>query len=233
MNPRLLIVEDEPDLRDGLAMNLEAEGYRVDAVGDGEQALEILRKQEHDLVLLDLMLPGLSGIDVLRTIRDEHLRTPVIVVSAKDGQRDRVHGLDFGADDYVTKPFSIEELSARVRAVLRRTQDVAAQAKKQYRFPDLDVDFERQTALRNGVEHTLSPYESEILRELITKRGQIVSRKDLLTRIWGYTKAPATRTVDNHVARLRKKIEANADEPVHVITVHGHGYRFDSKELAP
>ncbi|MEO0480170.1 MAG: response regulator transcription factor [Planctomycetota bacterium] len=231
MTHRLLIVEDEPELRQGLVLNLEAEGYRVDAVGTGEEAIEHLRRQEHDLVLLDLMLPGASGHDVLRTLRDEHVRLPVIVISAKDRPRDKVVSLDFGADDYVTKPFGLEELSARVRAVLRRTNEPPTAARSIYRFPNLEIDFERQSVHRDGEDHGLSPYESQILRELIIRRGQIVSRRDLLGKIWGYAKPPATRTVDNHVARLRKKIESDPDQPVHLHTVHGHGYRFESEEL--
>ncbi|MBI5849973.1 MAG: response regulator transcription factor [Planctomycetes bacterium] len=230
MRPRILVVDDDPDLLAGLEHNLALDGFLVDSARDGDEALHKLRAGGHDLIVLDLMMPRVGGIDVLRAMRAEGMKTPVIVLSAKNADRDKIRGLELGADDYVTKPFGVEELEARIRAVLRRSQSGAATGGRDiWRFPDLVVDFRRFTATRDGVEHQLSRYEAEILRMLIARRGQVVTRRELLTEVWGYTHVPNTRTVDNHVARLRKKIEQDVDAPVHVVTVHGLGYRFDSE----
>jgi len=232
---RILVVEDEPDLRTGLQHNLELEGFKVDVAGDGKTGLRKAMQDNPDLMLLDLMLPGMSGLDVLKQLREAGRVIPVIVVSAKGMDRDKVAGLELGADDYVTKPFGLAELLARVRAVLRRTHarvqgDGAAApvSGTVMRFPDLVVDFKRFTVTRAGEEVQLSRFEAEILRMLIERRGEVVTRQDLLRKVWGYVHLPTTRTVDNHIARLRKKLEHNADAPVHVVTVHGLGYRFDS-----
>ena len=233
MNPKsILIVEDEPDLREGLALNLSAEGFDVDTAATGTEGLEKARGGAHAIILLDLMLPGMPGLDVLRALRTEGLPTPVIVVSAKDAQTDKISCLDAGADDYVTKPFSLEELAARIKAVLRRSQEPTEEEPSGiHRFPGLTIDFRRFTVTRDGVEHQLSRFESEILRTLVARRGEVVTRRDLLMQVWGYKNVPHTRTVDNHVARLRKKVEDNPDSPVHVVTVHGIGYRFDSMPI--
>jgi len=235
---RILLIEDEPDLREGLRHNLELEGFVVDATGDGKHGLRKALQDAPTLILLDLMLPGLSGIEVLRQLRKSGHGTPVIIVSAKGQDRDKVSGLELGADDYITKPFALSELMARVRAVLRRTQaravtgnNIGGEAAPVLRFPDLIVDFKRFTVTRDGEEIQLSRYEAEILRMLIARRGEVVSRQDLLREVWGYVHLPTTRTVDNHIARLRKKLERDVDAPVHVVTVHGLGYRFESKPL--
>jgi two-component system alkaline phosphatase synthesis response regulator PhoP len=215
MRPRILIVDDEPDLLAGLEHNLQLDGFMVDTAPNGEVALEKIRT---------------GGIDVLRALRAESRKVPVIVLSAKGTDRDKIRGLELGADDYVTKPFGLEELAARIRAVLRRTSSGSATGGRDvWHFPNLTVDFKRFTALRSGVEHQLSRFEAEILRLLIARRGQVVTRNELLSEVWGYSHIPNTRTVDNHVARLRKKIEEDIDAPVHVVTVHGLGYRFDSQ----
>lgn len=229
--PRLLLIEDEKDLRTGLTHNLELEGFKVDTAADGDEGLRKALELEHDLILLDLMLPGLQGHEVLRQLRDAGRRMPIIVLSAKDAAHDKVTCLEAGADDYVTKPFGLEELFARIRAVLRRIQEQEPAPRGPLHFHDLTIDFRRFTVERDGTEHSLSRFEAEILQMLIQRRGEVVTRKDLLTEVWGYTHLPNTRTVDNHIARLRKKIEANADSPIHVVTVHGIGYRFDSEEL--
>lgn len=229
MRPRILVVDDEPEMLAGLEHNLQLDGFLVDTAQDGEVALEKIRAGGHDLVVLDLMMPKLDGIGVLRALQAENRRIPVIVLSAKTADRDKIRGLELGADDYVTKPFGLEELAARVRAVLRRTQSGSATGGRDiWNFADLMVDFKRFTVVRSGVEHQLSRYEAEILRMLIARRGEVVTRRELLTEVWGYTHVPNTRTVDNHVARLRKKIEDDVDAPLHVVTVHGLGYRFDS-----
>jgi DNA-binding response OmpR family regulator len=230
MSASILLVEDEPDLRAGLQHNLLLEGYQVDTAATGSEGLTKAIGSPPDLIVLDLMLPELSGLEVLRRLKDRGSRTPVIILSAKGLDQDKVAGLELGADDYVTKPFALPELSARIRAVLRRSRAPEADDGRQiHRFPDLVVDFKRFTATRDGVEHQLSRYEAEILRLLIRCRGQVVTRSDLLTKVWGYVHLPTTRTVDNHIARLRKKVEHNADQPIHIVTVHGIGYRFDSE----
>jgi len=227
--PRILLIEDEADIRAGLRLNLEHEGHEVHEAGDGRTGLELARTIQPSLILLDLMLPGMQGLDVLRELRKAGNVTPVIIVSARGQDRDKVTGLELGADDYITKPFGLEELSARIRAVLRRSQGKQPVMGKVMRFKGLTIDFTRFTAVRDGVEHQLSRYESEILRMLIEHRGEVVSRQDLLRNVWGYVHLPTTRTVDNHIARLRKKLEKDVDNPVHVVTVHGLGYRFDSE----
>ncbi len=227
--PRILLIEDEADIRAGLRLNLEHEGYEVHEAGEGRTGLELAKTIQPSLILLDMMLPGMQGLDVLRGLRDAGNATPVIILSARGMDRDKVTGLELGADDYITKPFGLEELAARIRAVLRRSQGKQAAMGKVLRFKDLTIDFTRFTAVRDGVEHQLSRYESEILRMLIEHRGEVVSRQDLLRHVWGYVHLPTTRTVDNHIARLRKKLEKDVDNPVHVVTVHGLGYRFDSE----
>ncbi len=224
----ILVVDDEKDLAEGLRYNLELEGYAPSVALDGRMALDRLRDGGIDLVLLDVMMPGMTGLKVLDTIRREGDSTPVILLTAKSQESDKVTGLELGADDYVTKPFSLPELLARVRAVLRRYRPVPATTERnaEYDFGDLKVDFKRYVVIRDGMEYTLSRYESEILRYLLEHPDQVVTRRELLTEVWGYTNIPATRTVDNHIARLRKKVEETPDEPRHILTVHGIGYRF-------
>jgi DNA-binding response OmpR family regulator len=234
----ILVIEDEPDLRAGLQHNLELEGYRVLTAADGREGLRKAREGQAALILLDLMLPGMPGIEVLQHLRETGHETPVIIISAKGQDRDKVHGLELGADDYLTKPFGLSELTARVRAVLRRTQSGAKAGAGErsalngvMRFKDLVVDWRRFSIVRDGAETQLSRYEAEILRMLVEHRGEVVSRQDLLRKVWGYVHLPTTRTVDNHIARLRKKIERDVERPIHVVTVHGLGYRFDGELL--
>jgi DNA-binding response OmpR family regulator len=228
----LLVIEDEPDLRAGLAHNLSLDGYEVEVAEDGRAGLAMAQNGAYSLILLDLMLPRLSGVEVLRSLRSEGHNTPIIILSAKGQDQDKVTGLELGADDYVTKPFGIAELSARIRAVLRRTEPKPA-AKSGDRdvwvFPRLTVDFKRFVVQRDQQEFPLSRFEAEVLRLLLTHRGQVVTRGDLLTKVWGYVHLPTTRTVDNHIARLRKKVEHDVDSPTYVVTVHGIGYRFDAE----
>ena len=234
----ILVIEDEPDLRSGLKHNLELEGYTVDTAADGREGLRKAREGKAALVLLDLMLPLMSGLEVLRHLREIGREIPVIIISAKGQDRDKVQGLELGADDYLTKPFGLSELTARIRAVLRRTQAGAkagvgdrSTTAGVMKFPELVVDWRRFTIVRDGEETQLSRYEAEILRMLIEHRGEVVSRQDLLRKVWGYVHLPTTRTVDNHIARLRKKLERDVEKPVHVVTVHGLGYRFESPLL--
>lgn len=224
----ILVIEDEPDLREGLKHNLELEGFAVDTAADGKEGLRKATEGTPSLILLDLMLPGIPGLEVLQKLRDAGKAVPVIIVSAKGQDRDKVAGLEIGADDYITKPFGLAELSARIRAVLRRTQG-GTPGLGVLNFPDLIVDFRRFTVTMGNDEQQLSRFESEILRMLIECRGEVVTRQDLLRKVWGYVHLPTTRTVDNHIARLRKKIERDVDNPKHVVTVHGIGYRFESQ----
>lgn len=228
--PSILVIEDEPDLRAGLEHNLALDGFEVVTAANGHEGLEQAHECRFSLVLLDLMLPGISGLEVLERLRESGDRTPIIILSAKGQNEDKVRGLELGADDYVTKPFSVSELTARIRAVLRRADDDQQPIQDVYQFPDLTVDFKRFTISRDGEEQQLSSFEAKILRMLIAHRGEVVTRRDLLTKVWGYVHLPTTRTVDNHIARLRKKIEADVENPIHVVTVHGIGYRFDSAE---
>ena len=237
-NPKILIIEDEPDLRDGLRHNLELDGFHVEAAENGERGLDLVKSFEPALVLLDLMLPDLPGIDVLRRMRNRGDQCAVVILSARDQDHDKVAGLEYGADDYVTKPFGLAELTARIRAVLRRTQPSVEDAetgstRESFDFGTLQVDFRRFTVRigESGAEHQLSRYEADILRMLIDRRGEVVTRRDLLTEVWGYVHLPTTRTVDNHIARLRKKVEQDPEHPIHVVTVHGFGYRFDGELL--
>ncbi len=232
-NPKILVIEDESDLREGLRHNLEIDGFEVATAADGGEGLRLAESGEHALVILDLMLPDMDGLDVLRQMRSRGDRAAIIILSARGQDHDKVAGLEYGADDYITKPFGLAELTARIRAVLRRTSEAAAASTKQretFDFGSLKVDFRRFTVDNGQEESQLSRYEADILRMLIDRRGEVVTRRDLLTEVWGYVHLPTTRTVDNHIARLRKKVEIDVENPKHVVTVHGLGYRFDGEE---
>jgi len=226
----ILVVDDEKELAEGLKYNLELEDYDVLLAHDGEAALQQIESAEPDLVLMDVMMPGMNGLKALQILREQGNRIPVIMLTAKSQQEDKVTGLQIGADDYVTKPFGIEELMARVRALLRRSKPDTEPAAEIFEFGDLSVDFKRYVVIRDEEEHGLSKFESEILRFLIAHKDEVVTRKDLLSKVWGYTNLPTTRTVDNHIARLRKKVEAVADHPKRILTMHGIGYCFVTKE---
>jgi two-component system alkaline phosphatase synthesis response regulator PhoP len=222
---RILIVDDEPDMLLGLKDNFEFEGYQVLTAGDGTAGLELARAEKPDLVVLDLMLPRLSGLEVCKTLRGEGFDKPIVMVTARGQEIDKVVGLELGADDYVTKPFSIRELLARVRAVLRRAEG-RRQRLQSYRFADLEFDFETYKALRKGQPLEMSPREFELLRYLIERKGETVSRDQLLEDVWGYESYPSTRTVDTHIAKLRAKIGDSGSEPKYILTIHGMGYKF-------
>ncbi len=221
---RVLVVEDEESYSDALAYMLRKEGFDVSVAGTGPDALAEFDKTGADIVLLDLMLPGLPGTEVCRQIRLTST-VPIIMVSAKDAEVDKVVGLELGADDYVTKPFSIRELLARVRAILRRS-DGAKKRLSRYRFADVELDFEIYQAKKGGEALDLSPREFELLRYLIERKGETVSRDQLLEDVWGYESYPSTRTVDTHIAKLRAKIGDSGSEPRHILTIHGMGYKF-------
>ena len=223
---RILIVEDEPDLLRGLELNIKAEGFGVLTARRGDEGLEGALRDRPDLVLLDVMLPGMSGFDVCRELRRKGFEAPIIILTAKAEEVDRVVGLEIGADDYVTKPFGIRELLARIRVRLRRTSTSGAAS--MVRFSDVEVDFERQEARRAGARVDLTGKEFDVLRLLAANRGRIVTRDRLLDEVWGYEHYPTTRTVDNHILRLRQKLEHDPSDPRHILSVYGEGYKFVS-----
>jgi two-component system alkaline phosphatase synthesis response regulator PhoP len=222
---KILIIEDEPDMVLGLKDNFEFEGYEVLTAADGAAGLERARTQKPDLVILDIMMPKLSGLEVCKTLRAEGFAAPIIMLTARGQEIDKVVGLELGADDYVTKPFSIRELLARVRAILRRT-DGTKKRLSRYRFADVELDFETYRAKKAGEPLDMSPREFELLRYLIERKGETVSRDRLLEDVWGYESYPSTRTVDTHIAKLRAKIGDSGSEPRHILTIHGMGYKF-------
>ena len=223
---RILVIEDEPDMLLGLEHNLSFEGYAVTTADSGPAGVEAVSKETPDIVLLDVMLPGMNGFEVLRTIRESHPRLPVIMLTAKGMESDKVQGLGLGADDYVTKPFSLPELLARIAAVLRRTGDDEPAAPVRFRFGDVEVDFEKRECRRRGKEVSLSFKEFEVLHLLLVHRGQTVTRERLLSEVWGVDsdELPTSRTVDTHIANLRRKLEG--DRSKFIRTVHKVGYRF-------
>jgi len=222
--PDILIIEDEPHMREGLRDNLVFEGYTVDLAADGVEGLEKMTARPYDLVLLDVMLPRMSGFDVCKEARRRDIRTPIIMLTARGEEIDKVLGLEYGADDYVTKPFSLRELMARIKAVLRRHQAPAGAASVS--IGRLTVDFERYEAASDDAPVAFTHLEFEVLRFLHVHAHQVVSRDTLLAEVWGYGAQPTTRTVDNFILKLRQKIEDDPATPRHILTVHGVGYKL-------
>lgn len=224
---KILIVEDEPNMRLGLKDNLEFEGYEVDVAEDGETGLNKISENIYNLVLLDVMLPKMSGFDVCKKVRKKGSNTPIILLTAKGEEIDKVLGLELGADDYVTKPFSLRELLARIKAILRRSDNSTNEQKPvDIEIGRIVVNFSSYNAFDEGVPVQMSHKEFEILRYLYQNRNNIVSRDDLLTNIWGYDESPTTRTVDNFILKLRQKIERDPNHPQIILTVHGVGYKL-------
>lgn len=224
---RILIIEDDLAILRGLKDNLEYDKYEVLTATDGEQGYCLIQEKKPDLIILDLMLPKMSGYELCRKVREECVTTPILMLTARGEEVDRVLGLDLGADDYVTKPFSVPELLARVRASLRRVQ----QSKKgplpnELRFGKVFIEFKRFEARRAGKVLNMSRKEFGILRLLGARVGEVVTRDELLDEVWGYEQYPTTRTVDNHIALLRSKLEENPSNPRHLLTVHGVGYKL-------
>jgi len=222
---RLLVVEDDPAILRGLADNLTYEAHEVLTASDGETAYRLIHERKPDLVVLDLMLPRMSGYELCQKVRGEGLSTPIVMLTARGEEADRILGLDLGADDYVTKPFSVRELLARIRAVLRRTQP-EKRLPDRLEFDDVAVDFLRFEASRNGGPVEMTRKEFGLLRLLAARAGEVVSRNELLDEVWGYDATPTTRTVDNHVASLRSKLEVSPATPRHLVTVFGVGYKW-------
>jgi DNA-binding response OmpR family regulator len=221
----VLLVEDDPAILEGLQESLRMERYDVLSAADGLTGYRLAREKRPDLVILDLMLPKMGGFEICRKLRAEAFTAPILMLTARGDEGDRVLGLDLGADDYVTKPFSVRELLARVRALLRR-QEKSDKLPDELRFDDVVVDFRRCEALKHGSAVELTRKEFGVLRLLAAKAGEVVSRDDLLNGVWGYDSYPNTRTVDVHIALLRSKLEDKPSTPRRLITVHGMGYKL-------
>jgi DNA-binding response OmpR family regulator len=224
---RVLVVEDDASIMLGLRINLEAEGYTVLLAEDGEKGLAIARAERPDLVILDVMLPKLNGLQLLQTVRREGLAMPIIVLSARTAEIDKVTGLELGAEDYVAKPFSLAELLARVRAALRRGPRVVDAPRTVHEFGNVRVDAAARTITRDGETVELTATEFDLLLCLIEARGVALGREAIFTRVWGPTHHGTPRTIDNFVQQLRAKLEPDPQRPRHVVTVRGVGYRFD------
>jgi DNA-binding response OmpR family regulator len=222
---RILVIEDDPAILRGLADNLKFESYEVLTATDGETGYRLLREKKPDLIILDLMLPKLSGYEVCRKVRSEGLTTPILMLTARGEEADRVLGLDLGADDYVSKPFSVRELLARVRALLRRAHPPRP-LPDELRFDNVVVNFRSYEARKDDRNLEMTRKEFGVLRLLAARTGEVVTRDDLLNEVWGYENYPTTRTVDNHISLLRAKLERDPSEPRHLLTVHGVGYKF-------
>lgn len=224
-NRTVLVIEDEPALSDAIRYSLERDGYRVYVADDGLVGIELMRTHNPDVVLLDLMLPSLSGLDVLRTLRTIS-SVPVIIVTAKDGEGDKVAGLELGADDYVTKPFSMRELVARVGANVRRSAVQVDATDVVLVGGDVKLDVGRHVTTVRGREVELRPKEFALLELLLLRGGKVVTRDDLISEVWGYDYFGDTKTLDVHIKRLRSKIEVDPKHPQHIVTVRGMGYKF-------
>ena len=223
MGPRILLVDDDPGLRRTLTHRLDREGYRVESASNGEQGLSRCASERFDLVILDVMLPGMSGLEVCRALRQRRDPASVLILTARGQVEDRVAGLRLGADDYVTKPFEMAELLARIEARLRgRARPIA----HRHRFGEVEVDLRAAEVRRDGAPLELSAKEFKLLRYFILHRGAALGRNELLDQVWGYDAMPTTRTVDVHVAWLRRKLETNPRHPRFILTVHGLGYKF-------
>ncbi|MBT9253697.1 MAG: response regulator transcription factor [Brockia lithotrophica] len=231
---KILVVDDEPSIVTLLKFNLEREGYRVLTGGEGREAIKIVERERPDLLLLDVMLPGLDGFEVLRRIRARDARLPVLLLTAKGEELDRVLGLELGADDYITKPFSVREVLARIKAVFRRAEreEMRDAGRERYDFGDLVVDLERYEVTRFGKPVDLTPKEYELLAYLVRNRGRALTREQLVTEIWNFEYVGDSRIVDVHVSHLREKIEDNPRNPKYIHTVRGIGYKFEAPSAA-
>jgi len=222
---KILIVEDEPNMVAGLRDNFEFEGYKVITAGDGVEGLQKALDESPDLVVLDVMMPRMSGLEVCKQLRAKRATLPIIMLTARGQEVDKVVGLELGADDYVTKPFSIRELLARVKAILRRASS-GPKNQEHHSFADIEVDLRRCRVVKSGKLLDVSSKEFELLKYFISHSGETLSRDRLLEDVWGYDNFPTTRTVDTHLVRLRQKLEPDPEQPQYFLTVHGTGYRF-------
>ena len=225
---RILIIEDDPAIVKGLQESLEDEHYDVLTATDGKEGYEMAGRENPDLILLDLMLPTMNGQDICRKLREDGITVPILMLTSKREETDKVLGLELGADDYITKPCSLRELHARIKANLRRS-DIIRKEVSTFTFADLEIDFKKQKSLKKGKPIQFSTKEYEILHFFIQHDDEIVSRDMLLDEVWGYDVFPTTRTVDNYILNLRKKIEIDPTQPKHILTIHKSGYRFISQ----
>jgi DNA-binding response OmpR family regulator len=224
---RILIIEDDVAIQRGLKDNLEYESYEVLTAADGEEGYYLIKEKKPDLIILDLMLPKMNGYELCRKVRNEGVTTPILMLTARGEEMDRVLGLDMGADDYVTKPFSVPELLARIRAIIRRIQRAkTGDMPNDLKFGEVSVDFRCFEARKGGEVLEMSRKEFGVLRLLAARVGEVITRDELLDEVWGYDQYPTTRTVDNHIALLRTKLEDDPSQPRHLITVHGVGYKL-------
>jgi len=226
MSSRILLIEDEPGLRLTLSDLLTGEGYEIDTSSDGEHGLMQAQSGGFDLILLDVMLPRMSGFDVCRQLRNRGIDTPTLILTARTQVADRVAGLKMGADDYLAKPFDPAELLARVEALLRRSYKEKRVPLSSFRFGEVEVDFEHSAIRKNGHPLNLPHKEFQLLHYLVERRGTVVSREDILKDVWAYSSEASSRTIDVHIAWLRQKIEENTQYPKHIQTIRGKGYRF-------
>ncbi|MBI2893453.1 MAG: response regulator transcription factor [Deltaproteobacteria bacterium] len=226
-NKRILIIEDEPDIVRGLKDALEFEGYRVLSSGKGAEGVQLARSDAPDCIVLDLMLPDGNGYDFCQQLRHQNALVPILMLTARSQESDKIRGLESGADDYVTKPFSVGELLARIRALFRRMSRLSEEAaSERFRVGKVEVDAKTHTLLRRGQSLSLSFYEVELLKLLHERANQPVSRDEILDKIWGVDCNPTNRTVDNFIVKLRKKVEERPDKPKHILTVYGFGYKL-------
>ena len=223
---KILIIEDEPAMQSGLKDNLEFEGYTVDTASDGSEGYKKIISENYHLILLDVMLPKMSGFDVCKAARKQGVETPIILLTAKGEEIDKVLGLELGADDYITKPFGLRELLARVKAVLRRSPESNKNVKEEIQLGKLKINFTAYNAYEGNQEIKMSHKEYEIIKYLWDHQNETVSRDDLMNKVWGYDYDITTRTVDNFILKLRQKIEQNPNDPKIILTVHGIGYKL-------
>jgi len=224
----ILVIEDDESILDGLERNLRYEGYQVLTASDGEQGLELAINRKPDLLILDIMLPQLNGFELLKTLRRHEIQLPVIVLTAKDQEVDKIMGLDLGADDYITKPFALREVLARINAVMRRKRRYEL-AEQTLEFGEITIDFGGHSVTRAGQEVTLSDREFRLLALLVRNAGRALERPQILNEIWGYDYYGTARTIDNFITRLRQKLEEDPNKPAYIHTVRGVGYKFQAK----
>ena len=229
MKKKILIIEDEEDIARGIKLNLLDEGYDVDIASDGTSGYEMALSKNPDLIILDIMLPGKNGLDICRDLRKDSIQTIIIMLTAKSDEVDKIVGLEIGADDYLSKPFSIRELIARIKAHLRRDERHSVFIPKILKIKNGHIDFAHFKVIKNNRKSDLTSLEAEILKLLYSRQGEIVKREELFDEIWGYERYPNTRTIDNHILKLRKKIEDDYNHPTHILSVYGEGYRFVEK----
>jgi DNA-binding response OmpR family regulator len=221
----ILIVEDDSSILKGLKENLELEHFKILTESDGEDGYKSAIKNKPDLIILDVMLPSKNGFDICRDIRKENINTPIIMLTGKNAESDKVLGLELGADDYITKPFSIRELIARINAILRRVNNIENEFNN-YSFSDVVIDFKKMEVKKGKKDIEMSLKEFEIMKFFIKHEGEVVTRNQLLDEVWGYEVFPTTRTVDNYILMIRKKLESNPAVPRHILTIHSAGYKF-------